>query len=383
VHLHFVQSLETLQGAGLGGSALSLHLALHKNHPQASRLLSTRGRDFESSWPGVIQGVRKGPAKLFYAPELKDKARNILEKADFFHAHGLYVWTNWWLGNEAIRRKKSLICHPQGFFDPWILKRSKKKKGIAHWLFENRNIAYTHWWRAVTAKEADQIKRVVGPRAEIHVIPNGININEIDHFFSVDSKAEEQAIKLFPVRKRAKRLLFLSRIHPKKGLDLLIPAWSQLSPKFPDWELLIVGPDESGYQAIVEKMIVMAGCSKTCMIHPPVSGAEKRNLFRSADLFVLPSYSEGFPMAVLEAAAYRLPVVQTIECNFPELTIAGGGWQCQADQEDLQRVLCQALSSDGTELRERGELGRALVAEDYSWDAIAEAVDHLCLLSSK
>ena len=88
-------------------------------------------------------------------------------------------------------------------------------------------------------------------------------------------------------------------------------------------------------------------------------------------------------MAVLEAAAHRLPVVQTIDCNFPELTAAGGGWQCQADQEDLQRVLCQALSSDGPELSERGALGRALVAEDYSWDVIAAAVNDLCLLLTK
>jgi glycosyltransferase involved in cell wall biosynthesis len=379
MHLHFVQSLETLQGAGLGSSALSLHLALHKNHPQASRLLSTRDRDFKSSWPGVIQGLRQGPGKFFYAPELKETARDVLRQTDFFHAHGLYVWLNWWLGAEAIRRKKPLIYHPHGFFDPWILKRSKKKKLLANWLFENRNIIYTHCWRAVTAKEADQIKRVVGPKAKIHIIPNGINIKEIDQDDRVDILTEEQAVRLSYMRKRPRLLLFLSRIHPKKGLDLLIPAWAQLSPNFPDWELLIVGPDEAGYQATVEKLIAMTGCSETCSIHPPVSGAEKRNLFRSADLFVLPSYSEGFPMAVLEAAAHRLPVVQTIECNFPELTAAGGGWQCHADQDDLQRVLCRALSSDGPELSERGALGRTLVAEDYSWDLIAAAVDDLCL----
>ena len=382
MHLHFVQSLETLQGAGLWGSALSLHIALHRNHPQASRLLSTRGRDFEGSWPGVIQGVRQGPGKLFYAPELKEKGRSLVTQANFFHAHGLYVWTNWWLGGEARRRNKPLICHTQGFFDPWILNRSKKKKLIAHWLFENKNIAYVHWWRAVTAKEAAQIKRIAGPDAQIHVIPNGINLDEIDQLDSINCQPEEQAVHFSSERKRARRLLFLSRIHPKKGVDLLVPAWAQLSQDYPDWELLIVGPDEWGYQASVEKMIRMAGCSKTCRIHPPVSGSVKRNLFRSADLFVLPSYSEGFPMAVLEAAAHRLPVVQTIECNFPELTAAGGGWQCRADQEDLLRVLRVALASDGRELRERGALGRALVAECYSWDTIAESLNDVCLTLS-
>lgn len=374
MHLHYVQSLETLQGAGLGASALSLHLALYKLDPQASRLLSTRRRDFEAAWPGVVQGVRHGPSKFFYAPELKDRAREIVAQADFFHAHGLYVWTNLWLGGEARRRQKALICHPQGFFDPWILRRSKKKKLLAHWWFENKNFAHTRCWRAVTAKEADQIRRVVGSRAEIHVIPNGIDLAEVD--LNEDDHHQADSIS---VRKRPRRLLFLSRIHPKKGLDLLVPAWGEISPEFPDWELLIVGPDEAGYQSTVEKMIAQSGCSESCWIHPPVSGGMKRELFRSADLFVLPSHSEGFPMAVLEAAAHRLPVVQTTECNFPELSAAGGAWESQAEQGDLQNVLRSALSSERNELIERGALGRALVRQNYSWESIAKALNDVCL----
>jgi glycosyltransferase involved in cell wall biosynthesis len=363
-----------MQGAGLGASALSLHRALHKRHPNASRLLSTRCREFEESWPGVIQGVRRGPSKLFYAPDLKESAKEVVDQADLFHAHGLYVWTNFWLGGEARRRQKPLICHPQGFFDPWILKRSKKKKHLAHWLFEDKNIAYTGCWRAVTAKEADQIRCVVSEKAEIHVIPNGIDLDEVDQ-----NEESGHQVDVSYARKRPRRLLFLSRIHPKKGLDLLVPAWGQLSRDFPDWELLIVGPDEAGYQASVETMIALAGCSESCCIHPPVSGALKRALFRSADLFVLPSYSEGFPMAVLEAAAHRLPVVQTTDCNFPELSSAGGGWDCHADQEALQRVLRLALASDRSELMERGALGRALVAQQYSWDSIAQSLNDVCL----
>jgi glycosyltransferase involved in cell wall biosynthesis len=80
-----------------------------------------------------------------------------------------------------------------------------------------------------------------------------------------------------------------------------------------------------------------------------VAGAEKHALLRTADLFVLPSYSEGFPMAVLEAAAHRIPVVQTDECNFPELTAAGGAWECRPEHESLENALRDALTAEDTE----------------------------------
>lgn len=412
MHLHFVQSLEPLQGAGLGQAALSLHLAMRGAHGErhtadgirsdalnselrASRstLLATRAADFDRTWPDVIQGVRKGPAKAYYAPELKRLAAEAVEQAEWFHGHGLYVWTNMWLGGEARKRGKPLVYHPQGFFDPWILRRSRGKKRLAHWLFEDKNIAHVRWWRAVSNKEAEQIRAVVGDRAVVHVIPNGVDLDEVDSFqFSVGGteaevsegkdketkRLKEQEMPAWVSRKRPKRLLFLSRIHAKKGLDMLVPAWGRLSKEFPDWELLIVGPDEGGYQATVEKMIAESGCGETCWIHPAVSGAEKHALLRTADLFVLPSYSEGFPMAVLEAAAHRIPVVQTDECNFPELTAAGGAWECRPDRESVENTLRKALTAEDAERAERGSRGMELVEKSYSWDQIAGQVLAAC-----
>ncbi|MEI6280334.1 MAG: glycosyltransferase, partial [Verrucomicrobiae bacterium] len=309
----------------------------------------------------------------FYAPELKRLAARQVAEADWFHGHGFYVWLNAWLGGEARRRKKPLVYHPQGFLDPWILARSRKKKRMAHWLFEDRNFSYVQWWRAVSAKEADQI-RAYGITAPVHVIPNGVDIAECDATRAPDAFADCP----WACRKRPKRVLFLSRIHKKKGLDLLVPAWGRLTREFPDWELVIVGPDEGGYQAIVEGLIRSQGCGGTCTVCPAVSGAEKHALLDTADLFVLPSYSEGFPMAVLEAAAHRLPVVMTDECNFPELATAGGAWECTAGLESLTAAMREALSCDETERVERGRRGRELVAAKYSWDQAACALRAQC-----
>jgi len=379
-------------------------------------LLATRAEDFDRTWPDVIQAVRKGPTKMFYAPELKRLAAEAVEQAEWFHGHGLYVWTNMWLGGEARKRGKPLVYHPHGFFDPWILRRSPGKKRLAHWLFEDINIAHVRWWRALSNKEAEQIRAVVGDRAVVHVIPNGVDLHEVDSFqFSVGSEDACDAHEVAgsgllvagqqsetrhsshvwsprrPIsadsgsrhsawtrRRRPKRLLFLSRIHAKKGLDLLVPAWGKLSGEFPDWELLIVGPDEGGYQAMVEKMMADCGCGETCWIHPAVSGAEKHALLRTAELFVLPSYSEGFPMAVLEAVAHRIPVVQTDECNFPELTAAGGAWECRPERDAVEKALRDALTAEDAERAERGLRGRELVERSYSWDQIAEQVVAAC-----
>jgi glycosyltransferase involved in cell wall biosynthesis len=372
-------------------------------------LLATRDAGFTRTWPDVIQGIRKGPTKAFYAPELKRLAAEAVSQAEWFHGHGLYVWTNMWLGGEARKRGKPLVYHPQGFFDPWILRRSRGKKRLAHWLFEDANIKHVRWWRAVSSKEAEQIRAVVGSRAIVHVIPNGVDLREVDALDAHEVKGERLKVKgndgertqtkrlkaesarrreaepranqetqAWTRRRRPTRLLFLSRIHAKKGLDLLVPAWGKLTKEFPDWELLIVGPDEGGYQATVEKMIADAGCGDTCWIHPAVSGAEKHALLRTADLFVLPSYSEGFPMAVLEAAAHRIPVVQTDECNFPELTAAGGAWECQPERDAVEAVLREALTAEDAEREERGLRGRELVEKSYSWDQIANEVIEAC-----
>ena len=95
------------------------------------------------------------------------------------------------------------------------------------------------------------------------------------------------------------------------------------------------------------KFVFLGGAVIELLVdNPAVSGAEKHALLRTADLFVLPSYSEGFPMAVLEAAAHRIPVVQTDECNFPELTAAGGAWECRPESESVERALREALTAD-------------------------------------
>jgi glycosyltransferase involved in cell wall biosynthesis len=128
----------------------------------------------------------------------------------------------------------------------------------------------------------------------------------------------------------------------------------------------------------VESLIREAGLTETFRVFPAVSGDAKNAVLGSADVFALPSYSEGFPVAVLEAAAHRLPVVMTTECNFPELAAAGGAWLCEPGAESVEHALRAALAAGEAERRQRGEAGRRLVEARYTWQRIAAELSVAC-----
>jgi glycosyltransferase involved in cell wall biosynthesis len=360
-HMHYVQSLEPLQGGGLGAAALQLHRALRLNGRQ-SNLVSTR----DQSTPPTADAeefIRRGPAKLFYAPGLRRRADELAQGAEaVFHAHGFYVYPNAVFGAAARRQGRALVCHPHGMFEPWILKRSRIKKKLAHLLYENANFREAKLWRALTLAEANQI-RAQGITAPVVVVPNGVDLSPFNLF--VPSGA--------PLR----TILFLGRLHPKKGLDLLLGAWKILNARFLDWRLVLAGPDESGYGGILKKLIQSESIERVEM-PGTVTGEKKIQLLASAGIFVLPSYSEGLPVAVLEAMASRRPIVATHECHIPQIGKEGAGWLCNANQEAVTRALSEALQSSDEERNQRGAIARALVEREFQWPHLATQLHEAC-----
>jgi glycosyltransferase involved in cell wall biosynthesis len=372
-HLHFTQSLEPLEGGGLGRAALDLHLQLLQDGG-ASRLVTTRASDFDRVWPETIQYLRTGPQKAFFATDLWQKAYELVADTNVVHGHGFYVFPNWAIGGMAISRHKALVYHPHGMFEPWILRRSRWKKRLVAALFEHRNMRECRLWRALTAKEADQIRQQ-GFTAPIVVAPNGVRLEDFD----VDSSGNGSSSLALPERARSKkRLVFMARLHPKKGLDLLVSAWAKLKEHHPHWELLIAGPDEDGYRAVVERMIRELGVESCTTLVGSVAGAAKRDFLTSADVFILPSYSEGFPVSVLEAMACRVPVIGTHACNFAELETEAGGWLCAAESASVHKALAGALQGSDAERKERGQAARALVERRYTWPSIAATIQESC-----
>jgi glycosyltransferase involved in cell wall biosynthesis len=372
-HLHFTQSLEPLQGGGLGSSAVALHSHMVKAGLR-SVLCSTYGTAPQHNESGIAEYRRSSPDFLYYSPALRRDASSLVRDSDVLHGHGLYVGTNFLFGGEARRQRKALVYHVHGMFEPYILERSRWKKRLVHWLFENRNIRDVRFWRALTTTEAAQIA-ATGARQPIAVIPNGLDVADFTRPADLDRPIQTPLVER--LAKRSRRLLFLGRIHPKKGLMLLLAAWAKV--RAADWELVIAGPDEGGHLQEVRARAAELGIADRVIFTGLTQGEEKVRLLHTADLFVLPSFSEGLPMSVLEALACGVPVVATRESNVGDLMSDGAGWECSAAVDSLAEALGQALAATESERAERGSTGRRTIEARYGWPSVVKELERACV----
>jgi glycosyltransferase involved in cell wall biosynthesis len=266
-------------------------------------------------------------------------------------------------------RVKRLVS-PHGMLESWALQNSRWKKRLAGWLFERRNLSTAHCLHALCAAEAESFRRY-GLRNPIAVVPNGVHP-------SVFERPPGRAIleARIPALRSRRWILFLSRIHPKKGLPHLLRAWATVSAerrtRSAEWMLVIAGPDELYHEADMKCLAIELGLERVVLFTGPLHGADKLAALGGAEFFVLPSFSEGFSMAVLEAAASGLPVLLTPPCNFPELVRAGAAVEVSPDVAGCVAGLRQLLGMPDAERRAMGQQGKDLVANSYTWPRIAE-----------
>jgi len=207
----------------------------------------------------------------------------------------------------------------------------------------------------VTSEEEVEALRDLGFDQPVAMIPNGVQLPEQQ---SADSSSAGP-----------RRALFLSRLHPKKGLPMLIEAWARVRPK--DWELILVGPSEEGHRAELEEQVRSHGLDDEITFSGSVSDKEKWAVYRSADLFVLPTHSENFGIVVAEALAAGTPVLTTTGTPWRELETHGCGWWVEPEVERITRALDDAVGCADEERRAMGARGRRLVEEQYSWQGVA------------
>jgi glycosyltransferase involved in cell wall biosynthesis len=168
---------------------------------------------------------------------------------------------------------------------------------------------------------------------------------------------------------RTRRALFLSRLHPKKGLALLVEAWARVRPE--GWELVIAGPDERGHRALIQDRIDAAGLMGEVRFAGAVDDERKWALYMSADLVVLPTRSENFGLVVAEALGAGVPVLTTRGAPWAALERERCGWWVAPTAEGVADGLARATALPDRELRAMGERGRAFVQEAFGWPHVA------------
>lgn len=322
-----------------------------------------------------------GPEIVAWSPAMMRAARLEGNRFDVVHQHG--IWTAQSRVTNLLRERHRLptVVAPHGSLEPRVLLKSRVKKRMAQWVYEAANLHGASCIHATAPTEVADIE-TFGLRNPIALIPNGISQTWLD---STGDGSRFRSKFGLPHDRRV--LLFMSRIAPKKGLPMLLQAWSRLSPAHPEWMLVVVGGDEDGHKAEVEALASQLGLLQHVRFVDPILGQDKRDAFAAADLFILPSHSEGFPMVVLDALGAGVPAIVTRASAWEDLETHGCGWWVDISATAIVEALEDALGHSPESLSTRGAAGRKLVELKYHWRALSshtlDLYDWLCHRGTK
>jgi glycosyltransferase involved in cell wall biosynthesis len=240
----------------------------------------------------------------------------------------------------------------------WAMNYGRLKKRLAWVAYQRRDLNQATAFHATSAEEAEEI-RALGFQQPIAVIPNGIDFPS-----QIDPK---------PSERQKRTMLFLSRIHPKKGLLSLVRAWKHAGPGT-DWRLVIAGPDEDGHRSVIEQTVQKLKLQDQVSFPGEIKDDDKWALYSQADVFVLPSFSENFGLVVAESLAAGTPVITTTGTPWRELGEHGCGWQVEPTVEALTAAIQQAVRAPDDALAAMGERGAKWVRRQFQWTDVGRSM---------
>lgn len=296
------------------------------------------------------------------------------ERPDLVHIHN--IWRPELHRSAVACRRLGLpyVISPRGCLEPWALRHKWLKKRVARWLYQDRDLKRAAALHATAESEAEQFRKL-GFKNPIIVSPNGVN---------VPIAWERGTVNEIPEKRR---VLFVSRMHPKKGVLELVEAWgkvfSSAEQRFNDagneqWccELVYTLNDdcERDYEDRVKTRVRELRLDGQFVFTGALDDNAKWEAYARADVFVLPTYSENFGIVVAEALWAGIPVITTKGTPWSELESSGCGWWIDVGVEPLAKALREAMSRNGNERREMGLRGHKLAAEKYTWAAVVKAI---------
>ncbi|HEX8523537.1 MAG TPA: glycosyltransferase [Tepidisphaeraceae bacterium] len=311
-----------------------------------------------------IETVGPAHGRFHNTPELASHVRKAVGGAEVLHIHALWEQIQHDAATEAQHARIPYIFRPCGMLDPWSLGQNKlvKKLYLAWRLRADLDRAAMIHFTSNTERDLTAPLRL---KSKPIVVPNGIDLNE---FAKLPERGRFRA--KFPVIGPRRILLFLSRVHFKKGLDLLIPAFAQA--RLQDAVLVIAGPDAENYTQSLHDLAKQHGVADRIIFTGMLKGVERLEAMVDADLFVLPSRQENFGIAVVEALAAGLPVVISDQVNIhQEITAAGVGAAVPLDIPKLSQTLSTWLNDEAVR-RSAADKAREFALTRYDWNRIAQ-----------
>ena len=348
--LHLCNGLDPKRDGGMVPSILGMTGALARAGETITIVTPT---------PSRIDGIALPIGLRLKGPETDLEAA--VRSAEVVHLHGLWQGHTRRGARAARSAEIPYLIAAHGMAEPWALRHKALKKKLYTAIVEGKNLRRAACLHALSRPEVAHL-RALAPRTPICLVPNGVDLRPFDHLpdrtvFEAD----------YPETAGKFLLLFYGRLHVKKGLDLLANAIATLGTDYPDLHLLLAGNDDGALEPFRTTMAAN-GRSNLVTVLGHVSGERARTVWGAADAFILPSYSEGFSMAILEALAARLPVIATTSCHFPDLATEDAGIVVEPTEAGVAAGLRGLLERSESERNALAARGRFLVESQYTWD---------------
>lgn len=331
-------------------------LSIKYHDRESNEVIKESGLNWLSFSYDYVKKTRYSKALTTFLINAIYKDKNVL-----LHTHNLWNYIPYVAYSFGKKYKLPYILAIRGSLYPWSLAQSSLQKKIAWKLFQKKalnNASCIH----VTDKAELEAVRNLGITSPIALVPNGINLDEFKNM-NIQDKAKQN----LGLEKDKNYILFLSRVHPKKGLEYLVRSWVDLANKYPKWDLLIVGPiyDEK-YHKKLENEIAKNHLQDRVHFTGMIGGEKRIDCFSASSLFALPSHTENFGIAIAEAMAAKLPVITTHGTPWQEIEEYDAGWWVELSQKNIDNALAEALSSSEYELKQKGLNGFNLI-QKYEW----------------
>ena len=344
---------------------------LYKSLPENSKILTiysfmdVNSNEDLSSWGNLVIKLYKKKNPFFYSSEVKN---DILSSGnDILHIHGLWRYPHAFATSWKTRTNKVVLVSPHGMLDPYIIKNQGFfKRVIGNLFFAKEAFKNIDCYHALSEAEFEAIRNH-GINKPVAIIPNGVTMpTSIKEYRAIDQK---------------KHLLFLGRLHPKKGVDMLIEAIAEIKKSNPklleDWVVDIVGWDQDNYFKKLKAIVDNNGLSTDIKFHGGLFGEAKEKMYATANAYILPSHGEGLPMTVLEAWSWGLPVIMTPQCNIPEGFLSEAAIKIDNNKDSVKIGILTLLSMHTHDQKKMGFNGKQLVEKSFTWELSALKMQEL------